>query len=289
MTNRNEVAQGNQGKADGAEALAPQRGGPSASYDQTKAVNWSSLKNMAVSPLLYRWRLEHPQPRTAAFVIGGAIHCAALEPGKFDARYALFDGTRRGKAWDEWNAERPGAESLKPAEMERVMRSAEALRSHRVASRLLAQCRAEEPTVWKDFDTGMACKGRLDSISATYVLDLKSTKDPAPRQFERSSAGYLYHGQLAWYRDGAITAKKLPPSAAAYIVAVQSSEPYDVAVYALTDETLAHGRSLYRSLLRRLARCIEADWWPGVAPDLEILNLPPWVAGETSTVEEESF
>jgi hypothetical protein len=278
-------------RAAGAPGLEPPSPiGPGATYDGIKAINWSSLKHMAVSPLLYRWRIDHPLESSASQVVGNAIHCMLLEPEKFEARYVLFDGTRRGKAWDEWQEKHPGAVSLKPDELARVTNCVAAIRRHRVANRLVSACRAEEVLTWRDPETGLACKGKLDGISPTYVADLKSARDVRPMKFERASAEYLYHGQVAWYHDGATLAGKIDGKVPPYIIAAQSDEPYDVAVFQLDGETLDVGRGLYRSLLRRLVQCIEADFWPGVAPDLETLTLPPWaIERPLDQLSEEDF
>lgn len=264
-------------------------GGAAATYDSLRAVNWSTLRNMATSPLLYRWRLDNPQPRTAALTIGSAIHCLLLEPGKFDARYAEYDGRRAGKDWATWQEDHPGVESLKPAEMERVVKSVEAVRAHKVATRLLAGCRHEEVTTWTDAETGLACKGRLDAIGPSYLVDLKSTRDVSHRKFSRSVSDYAIHGQLAFYGDGAVTARKLPADAELYVIAVQSAAPYDVGVYSMSPATVVAGRNLYRSLLHRLIQCEAAGWWPGACPDLEPLELPPWAEGQSVNTEDEEF
>lgn len=263
--------------------------GAGVSYDAQRAVNWSALKWMNVSPLRYKWALTHPEPPKPAYVLGSAIHCGILEPERFGERFAVFDGTRRGKEWDLWRAEHPGVESLKPDEMEQVHRCVDAVRLHKVASGILKGCRTEETTSWVDPDTRVACKGRLDAICAAYVCDLKTSRDVAPRAFERHSASYLYHGQLAWYHDGATVCGKIPGDVMPYVVTAQTSEPYDVAAYQLTPETLVAGRTLYRGLLNRLVQCMEADWWPGVAPDLEPLMLPRWAAGNEQAAIEEEF
>ena len=258
-------------------------------YDSIRAINWSSLKHLAVSPLLYRWMIDHPAPRKPAYVVGSAIHCAILEPGKFDSRYAVYDGTRRGKAWDEWQEEHPGVESLKPDEMARVMMCADAVRAHKVASRMIDGCRVEEVTTWTDPKTGLACKGRIDAISPTRVVDLKSARDVSREAFTRASCRYLYHGQLAMYQDGAIAAGKIEASATEepIIIAIQSDAPYDVSVFQLAPETLAAGRALYRGLIWRLEQCTAANLWPGVCPDLEDLGIPPWAeSAGVSTVED---
>ena len=261
-----------------------------APYDEIKAISWSSLRHMATSPLLYKWRLDHPREDTATLIVGSAIHCAILEPDKFSARYAVYAEGRRGKAWDEWQAEHHGVASLKPAELERINATAKAVRGHKVASRILSACRKEEPLTWVDPVTGLACKGRVDAISPVYVADLKSARDVDPHRFTRHAAAMLYFGQLAWYGDGAIVAGRIPRDAALpYIVAAQSDEPYDVAVYQLSPEAMIAGRTLYCRLLQRLLQCTEANWWPGVAPDLEYLSLPPWAEGQSISTDNEEF
>lgn len=273
----------------GATPLPP----PGVQYESIAAINWSSLKHLAVSPLLYRWRLSHPKAATPAMVLGTAIHCAVLEPDKLDSRFAVYDGTRRGKAWEEWQVDHPGVQSLKPDERERVQQASAAVLAHREAAKLLRGCRHEEPQTWTDPETGLACKGRLDAIGPSYLLDLKTASSieegmaVAPRTFTRTAAARLYHGQLAWYHDGATLARKIQGDVPPYVIAVESDEPFDVGCYQLTPETLAAGRALYRSLLRRLEQCLAADYWPGVAPDLMPLELPAWT--DVPTTETEGF
>ncbi len=251
-------------------------GVPDADYQKIKAMNWSTLKHMAVSPLAYRWWLDHPEPQKPSFVFGAAVHCAILEPEKFEGRYALFDGTRRGKEWDRWQEEHPSVQSLKSDEMERVLAIAEAVRQHRVAGPLLRGGRCEEIVTWTDEETGLACKGRLDYIRPDCVIDLKTTRDPAPKRFERDAADYGYAGQLAYYHDGATRNRLIDGRERPFIVALQGDEPFDVAVFQLEPETLDYGRALYGSLLQRLLACTESGYWPGVAPELQPLGISAW-------------
>jgi hypothetical protein len=229
-------------------------------YRDIAAMNWSSLSAMATSPLLYHWRTEHPRPDSAAMRLGRAIHCAVLEPAKFEARYASYAGTRRGKAWEAWRDSHPDVESLTAAERTIVEMCAERVRGHTEAAKLLSGGRAEETIVWTDEPTGTKCKGRLDYITPAYFVDLKTTRDLG--KFERAdAASYLYHGQSAWYRDGGIAACALSADAESYIVAVETSEPHDVAVFRVAGMALAAGQCLCRELPIR---------------DLE---LPSWAAG----------
>lgn len=256
-------------------------------YAQIKAVNWSSLKHLQTSPLLYRYRMDHPQPTKPGFIIGGAVHTKVLEPHLFDQRHAVFDGTRRGKEWDAWQLANPGKESLKPPELIRVGATAEAVASHRVAAQILSGGRREESMTWRDPETGLACKGRVDYITPRYVADLKySARGIDGHTFPRTCAAYLYHAQVAWYMDGAIAAGKLPVDCERpYIVAAQGVEPYDVGVYQLTPTDVKRGRAIYRRLLKQLVQCTEAGMWPGAVPDIRDLNVPDW----SGPVEDEEF
>jgi len=249
-------------------------------YDAIKALNWSSLKYMARSPLEYRWRIDHPEPPKTAYTVGAAIHCLLLEPEQFDHRYALCDVRRdkRTQAYRDWLDNHPNKEPLNKREMDLAHEASAAVHGHRVALELLSRCRREEPIVWDDPATGMRCKGRLDGI-ATCVVDVKTGRDIDPPRFERASATYLYHGQLAFYHHGAIAAHKIDGDEMPYIIAVGKEPPWDVAVYQLKPDTLNAGRTLVLQLMRKLEECIAADMWPGVAPDLQYLDLPQWAAG----------
>lgn len=258
-------------------------------YDGIKAINWSSLKHIRVSPLLYKWRLDHPEPSKKVFVVGNAIHTKVLEPEKFDERYGLWDtltkkgdkvAPRSGGAWADWQEENAGLESLLAGELDVVNLTAKAVRNHKTADALLTGGRREESLTWIDAVTGMKCKGRVDYIRPDMVTDLKSARSVEPYKFDADAAKLMYHGQLALYHDGAIASGKIPKDARPpSIVAVEKEGPFDVAVYDLSYEDLAVGRALYRDLMRQLAECIEADYWPGVCPTTRQLNLPAWAPG----------
>src|SRR5262245_29847218 len=62
---------------------------PAAAVTTAKRLNWSTLKHMAVSAKLLKWRMEHPEPETPALVLGTAIHCAVLEPQEFQKRWIV--------------------------------------------------------------------------------------------------------------------------------------------------------------------------------------------------------
>lgn len=255
-------------------------------YEAIEAVNWSTLKQLAVSPLLYRHRISTPEPDKDAYRFGRAFHCAVLEPDSFAERWCTepdFGDCRKKDnkaARDEWRAAHSNLEQLTDSEHERVLGMAASVLSHSIAGELLRAGASEVTMQWIDPDTGLPCKGRGDRLKTTRLLDLKKTRSVEPRKFGRDAAAYLYHGQLAWYHDGAIRSGRLPSDAGPpVIIAVEDQPPFDVLPRFLDAQAYEAGQNVYRSLIRRLKQCSDADWWPGVGPTLEPLELPPWAAG----------
>lgn len=254
-------------------------------YSSIPAINWSSLKYMADSPRMFRYRLTHPEPRKPSYEMGSAVHCAILEPEKFDERYGVFDGIRRGKEWEAWKAENPGKEGLKPAKLDQVQWVADAVMEHRVARTLLRGGLAEEVITWRDERTGLLLKCRADYLRPDLVIDLKGTRDATPARFKSDALRYGHYGQVAMYHDGAIAERRIDGKACPVIIAARTGADFDVAVFQLTPNDLERGRALYRGFLQRLIECTEADYWPGVAPELVPLDMPDWGGNKLTTDE----
>lgn len=253
-------------------------------YAKIDALNWSTLSLMATSAKLLRYRVDHPRQDTPDLRRGRLIHLATLEPERFAreviAHPDLGDGrTKEGKARKaEFLASvPPGATVVEPEEYERALVCADAVRRHPSAGPLLRSGRVEVSMRW-EID-GVACKARADFLAPTYLCDLKSTRQDSLRGIVRDVADYLYHGQLAWYHDGAVRSRHISDGEGPYIIAVQHVEPFDVVVLRVGIEALERGRALYRSLLDRYVACQAADWWPGLAPEVVTLQLPAWAAG----------
>lgn len=261
-------------------------------YEDIQALNWSTLKLLEQSPRMLKFRQTTPRSDTASLHLGRAIHACLLEPDVW-ARYVViptFSGTGMRAAKAEWLAAHVDALIIGADERELVERCAESVRGHREAMGLIEGGRKEEAILWTDSETGIACKARLDIVRARDICDIKSTRRGTPREFLRDASALLYHGQCAWYHDGAIAAGVLPTNAdRPGVVAVQTTEPYDVMPFRMTEGALCAGRALWQSLIRRFAECSAANFWPGVAPSVLDFEVMPWASMGDGERYQEDF
>ena len=253
-----------------------------AAYCQLDAVNASSLKAAAVSPLHYHYGLTHERPDTAAMAKGRAVHCAVLEPDEFVRRYCLWEGRRAGKAYQEFVEVNADREVLTEDEYEDCLATSDAVRAHPVAARYLAAGHAEQTitwVTWLDDDTDMHCKARLDFVTPDNVIvDLKTSRDIGDHSFSRTTHDLLYYMSAAHYRNGmrAITGEEWD----FVFIAVESNPPHDVRVGPLSEDALYCGEQEAARLLRLVADCTASGEWPGAYPAEDTFDLPAWFYAE---------
>jgi hypothetical protein len=250
-------------------------------YRSIEAVNWSSLKHLAVSPLHYRHCMDNPFADAVNLALGRATHTAVLEPDEFPLEYVVFDGKiRRGKEWDAFKEMHASRTILKRDEYRECLAKRDAVRRYQPARDLLAKGEAEKTIEWTDVDTGLFCKARLDWLGSS-IVDLKGTKTIDARRFGQSAAQWGYYCQLAFYREGirVLTGRELD----CRIIAVEHEAPHDVAVFKLGEDDLYAGWEECRRLLKLLAECRETNRWPGRYESEQELSLPNWIREDDET------
>ena len=236
--------------------------------------NWSSLKHMIKSPLHYQHALTEKKD-TSAMRAGRAGHAACLEPDRFPIDFAVFLGARRaGAEWDQFAGANAGRTILKVAEYDEALAVRDAVRGHKVASRLLSGGRPEQTLTWVDPETGIACKGRIDYLRPDGLVDLKTTASLDPRRFASTANDMGYHGQLAFYARGLKALGMTDPGC--WLVAVEGDAPHDVVAYRVDPGVLALGDELVGRMLNRLAECQATKRWPGRAGLEQTFYLPVW-------------
>lgn len=244
-------------------------------YAELPAVNWSTLKAMAKSPLHYQHELLSPRADTPAMRFGRACHTAVLEPDRFPLEWVLYEGRRAGNAWTEFAAEFASKGILTVDEYETALRVRDAVHAHPAAAALLAACTFEQTVEWSDPGTGIACKARPDAFKPGTVVDLKTTRTIDARRFARVAYELDYFGQLAFYAEG-LAISSGAGAFEPFIIAVESDEPHDVAVFGIEPESLEAATDMAHDLLERLAECRATGEWPGRYAEAMTLELPPW-------------
>ena len=249
-------------------------------YEDIEAVNFSTLKAMAVSPLAYHYATQMPRQDTPAMLLGRAVHCAVLEPEAFDDRFLVYPGRRAGKDWKEFKAKYPGAEIIKPEQRILALNIRDAVRSNPEAMKYLTGGVAEASLEW-DAGNGIRAKGRVDYIQPGTLVELKTTRTIDARRFYADAARKFYHVQMPWYQWGA-TDSGFDVSNVV-MIRVQNEAPFDVIVDKVPLAVLAEGETVYMQWLDRLAECLESDTWPGIQPEEGEYQLPAWAKAEEDT------
>lgn len=223
-------------------------------------IRFSSLKAMDKSPAHYQHALQRDWS-TGYLRKGTAVHAHLLG----GAPVVVYEGgTRRGKEWEAFKAANPGATILIPSESRDVIGMRRSLEDHPIAMRLLEGVR-ERTITWTS--NGRACQGTPDVVRSESVVELKTAKTSHPEWFVRDAQRLAYHASLAWYQDG-LRAAGLEDVSSAFIVAVESVEPWPVTVFELTRDALDIGRAMYRLWWERLAVCEASNHWPAYSESI---------------------
>jgi len=228
-------------------------------------VRFSRLKLIARSPAHYA---SATVEETTAMERGSAVHSLLLGGSPV---LAWEEGRpRRGKDYDAFVADNPGALILTATEFGKAHAIAESVKRNPLACKVLDGAREYEAS-WK-FGT-RACAGRIDVLGASWVTELKITASSDPFKVMYQALRMGWFAQLPWYMDGVMAAGLGTPDSA-YIVAVEPAAPFAVTVLRLTDRALDQGRRTYRGWLERLLVCEQSNEWPPYAQSVVELDVP---------------
>lgn len=274
---------------------------PFADYVKIEAKNNSYLGKMVSCPA----GALVEQEETEALSFGRALHTFVLEGEsvfveEFVVAPKVDRRTKVGKAiWAEFQLNNVGKSLVTQDEKDSLPEIDLAIRSHPIAREMLEGCKAVEQTiVWKDRETGILCKGRIDILppdDKRTLVDLKSTTDASRRAFEYFSANkYHYARQGAFYLDGINTIyQKDLDNITAYsdnlnsiydnftFIAVEKKPPYKVGVFTLSDDFIEGGRKRYKKLLNLDQKCKAENHYPNYESGIvEVLEPPMFYMNE---------
>ena len=201
-------------------------------------LSYSALSQFKKSPnhLLAYWNNEFKT--TDAMQFGSLVHKLILQPDTFGDDFAVFEGARRaGKAWQEFSQTNQDKTIIKQSELDAANNILNNAMKHEVVKTMLQNATAKELELnWKHKEVNF--KGFADIITTfegkQCVVDIKTTTD-AGKRFERDLYYNDYKMQLAMYQD------QFGKYCEAYIIAIETTTPFNVQVYKLDDSLLFKG------------------------------------------------
>jgi hypothetical protein len=243
------------------------------------------------SPAHFKYRvLDGNRSPSNAFDIGNATHLLVLEPEAFAERVHVIDASTYHTAAAQQArdvARGNGKIPLLKHEAETVRAMRDALAAHAVAQHAFVAGRAERSYFWRDLETDVWLKARLDyePTHRRYLADLKTSISAHPEVFRKRVADYGYHISAAWYLDAIERFHGAAPDRFFFVV-IEKQPPHLISVVELEPEALDWGRLQARKAMRIFADCLAADRWPGYAERAVSVNLPDWTLRELNRQHE---
>lgn len=250
----------------------------------TARLRFSTLKHFASSPAHFRyWQGREMEP-SAAMRIGTAVHAAVLG----GAPVVRYDGTRRGKDWEAFQASYPNATILTATECDVVEKCADSLRyTDASCENLFGWLSHNERLIEWDFN-GVPFRSTPDRYygpsDAATLVELKTTRSAQPARFLRDATSRWYHSQLAVYRAALATVGVTV--AKALIVAVETVPPYNVTVLELTDRALDVGYRTACGWLEQYKVCEASGEWPGYVQGPVTFDIEPEMDLDFSGIDD---
>jgi len=265
---------------------------PDTEYHSTIAMSAGQLKTLMDSAAHFKSLFLSPKGEpTPAMRFGNICHKAILEGPEFRARYRIipeFKGTGSKAAKADWMEENKNAILITEEEEIQIAGMLESVMAHPVARALIEGCESRTEISGFFNHEGLRCKMRADIWRADDVIvDLKTTKCSAEREFTRDAWDLCYPIQPAWYLLGASKICKRPIRTFAYI-AVEKSPPYPVAVYTASPTFIEAGERLVQIALKRFHQALDSGEFLAYSQQALDLQLPPWALRDLEEIERVS-
>ncbi len=228
--------------------------------------------------------------RSSATEMGTATHILTLQPELFESEVIVLDCGPKSKAFEQVVSTNPGKTVICQDELELVKNMREAILANPEARGIIEHARAFEHAVsWID-SRGVGLKAMFDILEITGDIgDLKTSKDPSYKGFQRAIWDYRYDRQAALYMTA--RALYLPDAEAELVergsmgfrwIVVGNEPPHECYVYELGQRTYEIGvRSINESIQRlsdALAFRDEPAMWHGSGyEEVKVIDLPAWV------------
>jgi hypothetical protein len=245
----------------------------------------SGAKRILDAPARFAWDRDHKVYKKA-FDFGHAAHEKVLGRGPEIAIVPVDvlakDGGLSTTAAKKFvaDARARGAVPLKASDAAIIDDMAARLLEHDAARELLAEGVAELSLFWRDIETKVMLRARLDWLTAMpnsgrpVVVDYKTTaRSCDPERWGWEAGDYGYHMQDCWYREGLSLAHDADDPAFLFIVQ-EKNPPYLVSVCELDEDAREVGAQRNRVARRVYLDCMTRGEWPGYPPHIHAVSIP---------------
>jgi len=237
-------------------------------YIENRPLSYSSLKRFRKSPKHFIQYLTSPKKVTDATLLGKVIDCLVLTPEKFDKEFMVGNkpNLQSNKGKEEWANMLALASKNKqlictPEQVKIANFCKESLLSTPESARFLeTKTRTQVHLEWRDKANNLPIHGWVDfeskAFDEDFVVDLKSTKDADPDEFNKDifNTDYQYYFQGGCYLVGYHRAKFRFP----YFVdlAVETVEPYNVSVNYFDAKVAEIAKNEFYGTLKAFRYCL---------------------------------
>lgn len=243
-------------------------------------------------PAIFKaWR-EGGSEHKDVFDFGRAAHRRVLGAGDEIVVLDFDDWKKAAAQTAKKEAYAAGLTPILTKDDEVIEAMAVALREHPIAASLLdpASGAAEQTLVWRDRDSGVMCRALVDFLRTPIpdrrliMPDYKTANEVDPESIAKAIASYAYHGQGAWYGDGAEQLNLTVVSPAFVLIFQRKTAPHLVVCVQVTPDDINRGYERNRAARHLYRWCTDHDRWPsyrdghGHYADEQVLSLqiPSW-------------
>lgn len=231
-------------------------------YFAADGYNFSTIKELLVSPLNFWWNVENPQAPTQAMKLGSTIHCWLLEPLKFANEYIEAPTLdKRTKEYKEFAANNTDKFIYDAREVEPIIEAIQRNKGNFEGLDLVLAGKTtnEHCVFWNNYK----CKIDAFNKEQGILIDVKTTSEVEPVQFLRTIRKNNYHLQLAHYKNGLESCGFQVNQCK--IIAIQNQAPFDVVEYELEEEVMNYAEFKLEALYEKLKEVLLFNSKDGVS------------------------
>ncbi len=255
-------------------------------YHNIPAISASGINTFLNDSPLHYWKHSPFNPNkkdfepTASMEFGTLCHLLLLENEKFSSKYAIEPEcdrrTKEGKEiYSKFFDEAEGKKRIKGETFTKALNMIEALKAHPAVFQLLKTGFAETEIFWKDKETGLDCKSKLDYARDGLVVDYKTTQDASKEGFQRSLVNFGYHRQDMFYRRAYKEKYNKDPIGMLFIVQ-DVNEPEAIGIYNVDENARMIAEQEINYAMKQIKERLETNNWSFTERKAQTVNLPAW-------------